>query len=355
MKKLIIFVQHMTDGGAERVLSELIGYWSQHEVNIILAEIEPDMFANSYPLPSGIQVIKFKTDSKSRMARYLAAIRFMVKVMRENPDTPVLAFNKLVIYKLVYAALFTKNKIIVSERNDPYSTPRKSRRWLRNWAFLRADRCVFQTPGARDYFPESVKKKSVIIPNPVNSALPDRFEGERDKSIIAVGRLDPQKNFPMLIRAFALLHRDFPDYRLFIFGRGQQEEELKQLAGEFNVSEHVFFPGFSDSIYQEMVKCAIYVSSSDYEGISNSMLEALAMGIPSVCTDCPSGGARMVIENNVNGILTPVGDERAMYEGMKKILSDDAFARSIGEEAYKIRGKYPIEKIAQLWIEVLFN
>ena len=112
-------------------------------------------------------------------------------------------------------------------------------------------------------------------------------------------------------------------------------------------------PGFSDNIYDEMNKSAMFVLSSDYEGISNSMLEALAMGLPSVVTDCPVGGAKMVIENNINGILVPVGDVQSMFEGMKKILDDKGFAKKLSKNAIKIRDKYPVDKIAKMWLDVM--
>ena len=102
-----------------------------------------------------------------------------------------------------------------------------------------------------------------------------------------------------------------------------------------------------------MIDATMYVSSSNYEGISNSMLEALGMGIPTIVTDCPVGGARMVINNGLNGVLVPVGDTNAFYLAMKKIIEDKEFARSISKEAVKISKVYPIEIISKEWIEVI--
>ena len=83
------------------------------------------------------------------------------------------------------------------------------------------------------------------------------------------------------------------------------------------------------------------------------MLEALAMGIPSIVTDCPIGGARMVIRDGINGLLVPVGDENAMAEAIKQVLSDNAFAESIGKEAYKLKSELPVERIADKWLEII--
>ena len=354
MNKEILFVtQHLTDGGAERVASELIGEWINMGCKVTIVQMMPNMFSNSYAIPNGVDYINLDLGTNHYM-KLFHGVRLLVSVMKQHPNATVLSFVKKTIYVVGVASLFTKNRIVLSERNDPYSTPySKFRRKLRDWSFIRADACVFQTPDARDYFPDSVKKKGTVIANPINSALPDRYVGEREKKIVAVGRLHPQKNFPMLIKAFALIHNDFPEYQLVIYGRGPLENELKTLSDSLGVSNYVDFPGFSDNIYQDMLKCAVYASSSDYEGMSNSMLEALAMGIPSVVTDCPIGGAKMVIRNNINGVLVPVGDEKAMSEGIRKILSDEDFAEKIGKEAYKLRDELPVEKIAAKWLEVI--
>ncbi len=354
-REIIFVTLHLTDGGAERVTAELISEWARTDYKIIVVQLRPNEFSNRYDMPDGVEYIDSRL-GKNRYMNMVRNIKCLVQAMRQHANAPVLCFVKKAIWVVGIASLFTRNRIVLSERNDPNSTPPKHGmvRKLVHWSFRRADACVFQTIDARDYFPEVVKKKGVIIPNPINPNLPKRYEGKREKIIVAAGRLDHQKNFAMLIRAFALLHEDFSDYQLIIYGRGALEDELKKLSEHLGVSKFVDFPGFSDNIYQDMLKCAVYVSSSDYEGISNSMLEALAMGIPSVVTDCPIGGARMIIKNGVNGILVPVGDEKAMSEGIKKILSDPFFAETLGKEAYKLRSEFPIEKIAKEWLDVLF-
>lgn len=351
-KKLMIFVQHMTDGGAERVLSELIPEWKATNIRIRIVEIQSDMYNNNYNIPEDIEVIKLHSKKKSILG-YLQTVQVMIKMMRANPDWTILVFNKVVIFHLALAMLFVKNRIILSERNDPFSTPGTSYlRWIRDWTFEHADGCVFQTPDAMGYFSDAVAKKSVVIPNPISPNLPKRYEGKRQKKIVAIGRLDPQKNFKMLLDAFSLVHNEFPEYKLVIYGRGKQQNELIDYSKHLNLSDFVSFPGFSDNIYEDILKSSIYVSSSNYEGISNSMLEALGMGIPSVVTDCPIGGAKMVIRDHVNGILVPVGDSIKLYEGIKEILSNEEFAISLGKEAEKIRELYPVRRIAHRWVEL---
>ena len=97
----------------------------------------------------------------------------------------------------------------------------------------------------------------------------------------------------------------------------------------------------------------MFVSSSDYEGMSNSMLEAMAMGLPCVCTDCPAGGARAVIKDGENGLLTPVGDSHALYLAMKKIAENPGLANKLSQNSVKIRNKQSVDKIIKKWMELI--
>ena len=200
---------------------------------------------------------------------------------------------------------------------------------------------------------KSIQKKGVVIPNPINDQIPYFDVKEREKVIMSAGRLKPQKNYPLLIRAFAKFSASFPDYYLDIYGEGYLLEELVALADELGVKEKVRFKGFCSDIFPIMAKVGMFVMSSDYEGISNSMLEAIAIGTPTICTDCPVGGARQMIEDQVNGMLVPLGDVDALAAAMCKVAGDKEFAEMLGNNGKKIREKYPIEVIAEKWIGVM--
>ena len=351
-KHIIVFVQHMTDGGAERVLSELISYWHKKNARVTVVETTPKKYKESYYIPNGVEDVKLPYTNR-KFIDYLIGFLFMSRIMRKNPKATVLAFTETMILKLALTLPFVNNRIVLSLRNDPVSTPdSKVYRRLRDWAFQKSDANVFQTIDALQYFPQSVREKSIIIPNPINPDIPEMYSGLREKKIVAVGRLTGQKNFRMLINAFSLLHKDFPDYSLYIYGRGELEEELIKQAKDLGIADYVIFPGFSEHIYQDILKSALYVSSSDFEGISNSMLEALALGLPSVVTDCPAGGARLAINDRENGMLVPTGDEQALYTAMKYMLENPEEAIRMGKNAAHIRERWPIEKIAERWLEL---
>jgi glycosyltransferase involved in cell wall biosynthesis len=307
----------------------------------------------SYKLDNNIKMVNIHAKSKIKPLRYMQEIRQLVSYLNKHPNATVISFIVASIFNCGVASLFVKNKIVVSERNNPKECPAgRIRQKMRDWAFSRADVCVFQTEEAMKMFPKSVQRKGVIIPNPINGNLPIPDTDVREKRIVAACRLHPQKNLPMLIKAFYYLQRDYPDYVLEIYGQGDERERLENMVRELNLEQSVLLPGFADDIHDKMLKAAMYVSSSNYEGISNSMLEAMGMGVPTVVTDCPVGGSRMMIKNGINGLLVPVGDAKAMYTAMKKVISDTDFSAKLSSEAIKVNDQYPLEKVSRRWLDL---
>ena len=128
------------------------------------------------------------------------------------------------------------------------------------------------------------------------------------------------------------------------------EEELKKVSRTLGIEQNVRLRGFSGRVKEEINSAAMYVLSSDYEGISNSMLEAIALGIPVIATDCPIGGSGMYIEDGVNGLLVPVGGAEPMTEAMCRIADDRKLSASISEEGRKLREKNRVEQIADRFL-----
>ena len=159
------------------------------------------------------------------------------------------------------------------------------------------------------------------------------------------------KNHELLFNAFADFSKQFPEYELHIYGQGELEQKLKEHAKDLKISDKITWHGFRKDVTEEIKDAGMFISTSNYEGISNSMLEALAMGIPSICTDCPIGGARSYIEHGKNGLLIPVRDKDALTKAMIQIASDDSFADKLSENAAKLRDKYSVNSIAVKFLE----
>lgn len=349
MKKITFVCKYLGKGGAERVMSILINYYAQLGWDVQLILLYENLV--EYDIPKTVNIVYLGWDKYKSVFQIVPRLKQLRNAI--NGDY-VIAFIYAAIRDTIFATLGLKKTIIISDRSDPSKEPAgKLRQCIRSFSYLFADIIVFQTEDAKCFFCNSIRKKGVIISNPISNNLPPRYRGERKKIIVAAGRLDKQKNFPLLIRAFSKLHMDYPDYVLKIFGCGPEENFLNQLVSSLGLENYIEFPGYVFDVDEQMRDAALYVSSSDYEGISNSMLEALAMGVPAVCTDCPVGGARGAIIDGVSGVLVPVGDEGRLYQAMKKVLSDKSFSNMLSDNAVKIRDELSDEKIVTQWINIM--
>ena len=350
-KDIVLITSAWKMSGVYRIESELTREWQRqgHRVSIINA--------NGRIMHDALNAMKIQSEKEEPRIKPITLINRFFRLIWffhiHKSDTIV----ALSITADCFAALFgllVRNKVVISERNDPSQYPEShTYRKFRDFCFRFADVCVFQTDDARAYFSTSIQKKGVVIPNPINDDIPEFDAVQREKVVMSTGRLKAQKNFPMLIRAFAEFSKQFPEYRLKIYGDGELLDELKQLADSLDIINKVDFEGFNDDIYPLMASASIFVMSSNYEGISNAMLEALAIGVPTICTDCPAGGARQMIEDGINGLLVPVGDVKALQEAMQRVASDEGFAATLGQNGKLIRKKYPLDRIASMWIEVM--
>ena len=346
--KVIFVIVSLAGGGAERVISILANRFVKKGIDVTIMMTAGDTVA--YRLDERIRLLSMGGTSGGSMRLRLMRIKKMWEYFRANRDALIISFGPGTSFFAAAASLFQGHKMLISERNDPAACPHKR---LRNLVYRRADLLVFQTEEARSCFPAGIRKKGRIIPNPVSQSLPPVYEGERKETVAAVGRLEPQKNHRMLLEAFALFHKKYPRYRLQLFGEGSLGQELGSLARSLGIGQAVSFEGFASEVTEKIRDAGMYVLSSDYEGISNSLLEAMAMGIPSISTDCPIGGSSLCIRSGHNGLLVPVGDVTALEAAMERIASDAALAEKLSRNGRKIRESYSEENISRLWLECM--
>ncbi|MBE6957653.1 MAG: glycosyltransferase family 4 protein [Ruminococcaceae bacterium] len=343
--KIVFTMAYMQGGGAERVVSELANCFAGrgHEVSIITTRGGNCV----YPLDENVQLIDLSGQDRGILSR----VRAVRKCIKENRFDAVISFLVNTNIETILSGLFLKTPVIISERNNPYVDPKnKIFRIMRSFTYPFADGYVFQTPDAREFFGKGIQKHSTVIMNPINPELPEPFQGLRDKRIVNVGRLVPQKNQKMFIDAFAEFFEAYPDYIAEIYGDGPMEQELAAYIQSKQLEEKVILKGFSKNVIPEIASAGIFAMSSDYEGMSNALIEAVGMGIPCVCTDHPIGGARMTIEEGISGFLVPVGDAHAMAEKMKAIAADPAMAESFSGKGLQLRQTLSIDAIADQWL-----
>ena len=344
--KIIFIIPNMTGGGTERVISMLSDEYIKKGYEVAIMQFAG--YEHAYELNAKVEDFSVAPKSNGNPFVMIKRITAMRKYFKQNPDSCIFAFCVMGAVFSVIAGWGMKRYILVAERNSPESCNVKS---IRNWAYKRADRITFQTEEGIGYFPAHIAKKAVVIPNPIDASVPERYTGIRKHRVVTVGRLHPQKNQKLLLDAFADFSKQFPDYELHLYGRGELEAELKEQAKTLGIENKTVWHGFAENVKEEICDCRMFVLSSDFEGISNSMTEALAMGIPTISTDCPIGGARIYISSGENGLLVPVRDKEALTAAMVKVASDDAFADKISLNAAQVKEKYSVSGIAERFLK----
>jgi glycosyltransferase involved in cell wall biosynthesis len=349
--KVSFIITNLSSGGAERVLSIVANYFAQQNIDVQIIAVQDNSI--DYPIDKRIRYVY----TERKLKKPFAIIERILDIRRHIKDSDVvISFLWHINVYTILATRFLNKKVIISDRSDPANeviNATKLQQLARDIFYYFPERIVFQMPGAKSYYSSKIQEKGLIIPNPISPYLPDPYTGIRRKEIVAVCRLAPQKNIKMTIDAFDLLYKDHPDYTLTIYGDGELREELEIYVEKLSLQGVISFPGFTKNVHEKIIDSAMYISSSDYEGISNSMLEALAIGLPSVVTDCPVGGAKMFVKNNENGILIPTGDTNALHEAMKRIIEDTGFAEKLSKNALKLREELSPAIICQRWLELL--
>ncbi|MBS5937913.1 glycosyltransferase [Clostridium sp.] len=356
MDKKIFFVLNRLGGegwgGAHRVAIILANYLSKkkYDVSIIVWQKSPI----DYPIDDDIELICFNFDKINEKNRILACFK-MRNIFKQFKGAYVYAFMSRIAIDVFLSALFLKFKIIASERTDPNREPKKLIfRLIRNMFFCFMYKTVYQTNDAKSYFPKLAQKKGYVIPNPISPSLPQPYMGKRKKEFVTFCRIDEQKNLYLMINSFIKVHKKYKDFVLKIYGNGIIENQIKQYIYENNAEEFIILYGFTKDIHNIILDSYAYLSTSDYEGMSNSMLEALAIGLPSICTDCPIGGARTIIKNEVNGILIPVGNEDQLTMSMIRLIENEDLCYKLSKNALKVREQLSEEKICSKWERLMY-
>ncbi|WP_035784201.1 glycosyltransferase [Butyrivibrio sp. MC2021] len=293
-----------------------------------------------------------KSEQQGRIKNLSLRHRKLEEIWKELDPDLILSF----IGKNNIMALSTATKegykVVVSVRADPdmeYDTTALKAGMLST--FGKAAGIVVQSKGARAKFPRFIQKKCIILPNAINpSFIRKRFMGEREKRIVMVGRLDENKNQAMVMEAFAELKKEgYKDYKLIIYGDGPDRLKLQRLSAELRLDESLEFKGNVSHVAEHIEKAAIYVLASSQEGMPNSLIEAMSLGLPCISTDCPCGGPADLITNGVNGLLVPIKDKDAMKAAIKKLLDDREYADKLGKNATAVQDLYNPEATYIQW------
>ena len=238
-------------------------------------------------------------------------------------------------------------------RNDPtHDKLSFVERILRKVNFENAKAVVFQTTEIKEYFSSRVQKHAYVIKNPLPKNIP-YGDSTREKRIVAVSRLEQQKNIPMLLKALRIVVDIHPEVILEIYGDGSEKKRIEQLIRELNLEKNVQLKGFCNNVDERIVNAYMYVCTSNYEGLSNALLESMAMGLAIVSTDSSGGGAREVIKDGVNGYLGPINDDVKLAERMITLIDNPEKAFAMGQKAVEIRDELSETVVCDEWEKVI--
>lgn len=353
--KLAFYIGSLDKGGAERVFVNLAEYFQNEGYQIVM--VTQYRKAEEYALADGIKrVISDITPQEttgSRLINFYRRVHKLHRIWKEEAPDLVLSCVGKNNFMTIVTTMFTKTKPVVSvvgEAKEEY--PSRLMKFLADFLFPFASGVILQTERSRSFFSKRVSKTSVILPNSLNPLfLRERFQGEREKRIVSVGRLDANKNHEMMIRAFAVLAEKYPEYTLTVYGEGELREALQKLIVSLHLENRVFLPGVIPDVADKIEKAALFLLTSYSEGVSNALIEAMALGLPVIATDVPSGGTQELIRHGENGWIIPAGDEKALEKAVDALLSDSGLAEKLGKEAHKIQERLAPERVNEQWRE----
>lgn len=279
---------------------------------------------------------------------FITGTKLLHKVLKSKYDY-VINFGDTCFFLILFLKTLHNYKMITSERGDPNNSANYLEK-LRRKLIKYSDVIVFQTEGAKSFFPELVRHKSLVIANPITIPLECWSRDSCEKRIAFVGRIDFwQKRPDILIKAFDIVHKKHPEYMLDICGSGAELNRLRGIVNDSELSQSVILHGAVQDVRSVLLNSEIFVLTSDFEGIPNALLEAMALGMPVVATDCTPGGAALLIDNGINGFLVKKGDFNNVADSVCKFIEDASLERRMAENARKSMYRFLPHEILNQW------
>ncbi|WP_432629597.1 glycosyltransferase [Brotaphodocola sp.] len=361
MKKYLFIIPSLSKGGAERVVSVLASELIKVDrMSVIVTHFKVE---KEYPVDSSVKVICLseleEVEYRKKISKkYLLELAYKLRkvIQKERPDF-ILPFLWTTCIRTDIALLGSmyKKRVIQTVRNNPYIFPEsKLQKKYRDSLVKRSRKTIVQNIDQKRYFMNSIQNKISVLPNPVSKNLMEiRRKPDTDVfRIIGVGRVEKQKNFNLLIDAVAEVYRIYPMVRLDIFGEGTLKNDLQKHIVQLGLDNIITLRGRSSDYYEMYGHADVFVLSSDFEGMPNTLLEAMAVGLPCISTDCPTGPAD-IIYHMENGILVPVGDKEELSNRIQLLIEDKTLREKIGKNAkVTIEEQYLPDKITKKLISI---
>lgn len=355
--RILWVISSLGAGGAERVTASLTGELAKlgHEVHlatlsgagqdayVVSPEVRRTALELLAPSSGAFDVVQSTVARLRGLRRAMLAVRpdVIVSFVAETNVAAVVASRRLGV------------PVVVSERVHP-GEPHLSPAWkfFRRVSYPAASLVVVPATDLAAAVEPLSGRRTVVIANPIARDFlrsdPDP-EGLRGRTgVLAVGRLTPQKSYPVLLRAFASIAPSFPRSVLRIIGEGPERQRLGLLADQLGIAGNVRWLGQRRDMVAEYDRAGVFVLASRHEGFPNVLAEAMSRGLPVVSTDCPTGPADL-IEDGVDGFLCPVGDSEAIAARLALLLASADERVRLGRAALGVRERLAPALIARQW------
>ena len=353
-------IHSLNGGGAERVMARLVSMLSDrgHDVTLITLD---DGASDRHEVGPMVQRVHLDAmrNSKNKLAGLIAtatrvkALRAAMKLSR--PDV-VLSFCDVTNVLTLLASRLWSVPVVVSERSDP-AAQALSVPWaqLRPKLYRRAAAVVVLTDAAASTVAPWCRVRPIVIPSAIDAPPSDLYYPmDVAGDFVAVGRLEREKGFDLLIDAFAIIASGDPKATLSIYGEGSLRQSLEDQRDRLGLKGRIAMPGWTRPIWPVLRPGGVYILSSRYEGFPSSLLEAMASGMACIAMDCPSGPAA-IVRDEVDGLLVPTGNVDELVSAMLRLRDDQSLRERLGANAREVVKRFGWDSMVNRYEKVLVD
>lgn len=361
--RVLLFIHSLHGGGAERVAADLSAHWAGMGRDVMVvtqASADGDVYALHPKVRREVLLTAGEGGGLRGIWSNVQRVRALRRVIKAFRPDIVLGMMTTASVLSVLACSGLGCRVIATEHTHPPSQT-LSGLWLRlrRLTYPRAARVVALTRGTADWLEQHVPgSRLAVIPNPVHWPLPraepllppPSIDGR--KRLLAVGRLHADKGFDLLIQAFTLLAPSHPDWDLVILGEGDERAALEAQAGKAGMASRISMPGRAGNVGDWYDSADLYVLTSRFEGLSNTLLESMASGLAAVSFDCDTG-PREIVREGIDGVLVrPNGDVPALCKALEDVMGNDVLRGRMAQAATDVRDRFSATRVLQQWQEL---
>lgn len=352
--KIDFLISSLSGGGAEKVITTLANEFAyDNVVNLISLEKRQQFYKVSE------QINLQKIDNNNN--KFMVSVKDMIdlkKLLRNNNADIIISFLSRTNLLLILLSLFNNKKIVVCDRNNPLKEHSFIIRWISFIFYIRANKIIVQTEKIKSFYPKYLRKKIVVIENPINSKLINQqiqnINIKKNKTIISIGRLEKQKDFKTIIKAFKYISEKYIEWNVEIYGVGNMKDEIEHMIKEYDLQERVLLKGRTDHPILKLKESSIFILSSYYEGFPNVLCEAMFSGTVSIASKCISGPDEL-IRHGENGYLFDIEDYITLSKIISFLIENEEIRDKTGAKGKESIKRLELSNIKLKWDKVILD